>query len=84
MGNLNTNILNYFLHHLPWNNGKDYMLRYAPSQEFREGEITADIIYQLLNEAAFKEAVILATSNGTQGHAVTLKNCSEICNLAPS
>jgi hypothetical protein len=50
------------------------MLRYAPSQEFKEGEITADIINQHLNEAAFKEAVILAiTSNGTQGHAVTLE-----------
>jgi hypothetical protein len=70
MGSFNTSILNHFLHHLPWNNGKDYMLRYAPSQEFKEREITADIINQHLNEAAFKEAVIRAiTSNGTQGHS---------------
>jgi hypothetical protein len=31
MGNFNSNLLHHFLHHLPWNNGKDYMLRYAPS-----------------------------------------------------
>ena len=65
MGNFNSHILNHFLHHLPCNNGKYYMLRYAPFQEFKEGEITADIINQHLNKAAFKEAVILATSNGT-------------------
>jgi hypothetical protein len=41
------------------------MLRFAPSQEFKEGEIMTDIINQYLDEAAFKEAVILATSNGT-------------------
>jgi hypothetical protein len=41
------------------------MLRYAPSQKSKVGEITADIINQHLNEAAFKEAVILANSNGT-------------------
>jgi len=73
MGNFNSNILNQFLHHLPWNNGENYMLRYAPSQEFKEGEIKADITNQHLKEAAFKQAVILATSNGTQGHAVTFK-----------
>jgi hypothetical protein len=27
MSNFHSNILNHFLHHLPWNNGKDY--RYA-------------------------------------------------------
>ena len=37
----------------------------APSQKLKEWEITADIINQHLNEAAFKEAVILANSNGT-------------------
>jgi hypothetical protein len=72
MGNFNYNILNHFLHYLPWSNGEYYMLRYAPSQEFKEGEITADIINQHLDEAAFKKAVILATRNGFQGQ-VTLK-----------
>jgi len=47
VGSLNNNILNYFLHYLPCNNGKQYMLRFAPSQEFK-GEITADIINQHL------------------------------------
>ena len=62
MGSFNTSILNHFLHHLPWNNGKDYMLRYAPSQEFKEGEITADIINQHLNEAALIEVSSLQTA----------------------
>jgi hypothetical protein len=34
---------------------------------------TAGIINQPPNEAVFKKAVILATSNGTQGHAVKTK-----------
>jgi len=42
------------------------MLRYAPSREFIDGEITAYIINQHLNEAAFEEAVTLATRNGNQ------------------
>ena len=72
MGNLNNNILNHFLHYLPLNHAKYYTLKYATSGYLKEGGITAELINQHLSKATCKEAVILTTSNGTQGHAVTL------------
>ena len=39
----------------------------------KEGDITAELINRHLSKAGYKGAVILATSNGTQGHAVSLK-----------
>ena len=46
----------------------------APSQKLKEWEITADIINQHLNEAAFKEAVIFAiTSQQWQNLILTKK-----------
>ena len=69
--------------YLPWNHARDYTLNYATSGYLKEGDTTAELINQHLSKAGYKEAVILATSNGTQGHAEN-RNCSETCNLAHS
>ena len=59
--------------YLPWNHARDYTLNYATSGYLKEGDTTAELINQHLSKAGYKEAVILATSNGTHGHALTLK-----------
>jgi len=40
MGNFNSYILNHFLHHLPWNNGKDYMPQLKNSKKERLRQIS--------------------------------------------
>jgi hypothetical protein len=49
------------------------MLKYATSGYFNERDMTAELINQHLRKAGYKEVVTLATSNGTQSHAVTLR-----------
>ena len=41
MGNFYNNILNHFLHYLPWNHARHNMLKYTTSGYLKEGNITA-------------------------------------------
>eukprot|EP00983_Pelagomonas_calceolata_P026469 831152-Pelagomonas_calceolata.AAC.1 len=69
-------ILNHYLSKIPWNQDKGYILQYYNHTDLPAGEITRELVEEILLNAAYKDAVILAiTENpGTlQGHAVTLK-----------
>jgi len=73
IGNFNSLIINHYLSHCPSNSKTSYYSRYTDhTDNLCPGQITEELLENVLDSAAFKSAVIITTTTLNAGHAIKI------------
>ena len=63
IGNFNSLVINHYLSHCPWNSETSYYLKYTDHTDLcPPGQITEELLENVLDSAACKSAVIITTT----------------------
>ena len=62
IGIFNSLIFNHYLSHCPWNSETSYYLKYTDHTDLCPGQITEELLGNVLNSAACNSAVIITTT----------------------